>query len=277
MSPQQRQLRRVWATAATPLADSFPRRHSRATRYDYGALFALLPDPKRTFGRTLQQVHSGPGCHVTLGFLPTGLPWGRSNAARTALLPKRALPPGCPSPPGALCVPRLRVQHRLLLCHEPRRPSALPALHNLPDCLTAALDDSGIDTKGDGVLDMHADFVSTLFFNLRHDECVPARHPAPRRHSPRVVQGDAPAVRLCLCATVVVADRYAQWEADGMDRWRDRCAALMPKAACVDRWVHWVHALCTIARPFGDPSNRLRSFRQSLPSPLVLPNFPTAV
>jgi 2-polyprenyl-6-methoxyphenol hydroxylase-like FAD-dependent oxidoreductase len=44
-------------------------------RYDYGALFALLPDEKSTFGRTLTQAHGGPGCHETLGFLPTGLPW----------------------------------------------------------------------------------------------------------------------------------------------------------------------------------------------------------
>lgn len=45
-------------------------------RYSYGALFALLPDPEATFGTTLQQVHAGPGCHTTLGFLPTGHAWG---------------------------------------------------------------------------------------------------------------------------------------------------------------------------------------------------------
>ena len=45
-------------------------------QYDYGALFALLPDEHRTFGKTLTQVHGGPGCHTTLGFLPTGVPWG---------------------------------------------------------------------------------------------------------------------------------------------------------------------------------------------------------
>ena len=40
-----------------------------------GALFALVPDEEQVFGNTLHQVHSGPGCAVTLGFLPTGLPW----------------------------------------------------------------------------------------------------------------------------------------------------------------------------------------------------------
>ena len=45
-------------------------------QYSYGALFGLLPDEHRTFGRTLTQVHDGPGCHTTLGFLPTGVPWG---------------------------------------------------------------------------------------------------------------------------------------------------------------------------------------------------------
>ena len=43
--------------------------------YKYGALHALVPDEKHIFGTTLQQVHTGPGCHTTLGFLPTGLPW----------------------------------------------------------------------------------------------------------------------------------------------------------------------------------------------------------
>lgn len=43
--------------------------------YAYGALFALVPDEGHVFGRTLHQVHAGPGTHTTLGFLPTGLPW----------------------------------------------------------------------------------------------------------------------------------------------------------------------------------------------------------
>ena len=45
-------------------------------RYRYGALFALLPDEEHLFGNTLQQVHAGPGTATTLGFLPTGVPWG---------------------------------------------------------------------------------------------------------------------------------------------------------------------------------------------------------
>ena len=44
-------------------------------RYAYGALFALVPDESQIFGKTLQQVHAGPGTHTTLGFLPTGIPW----------------------------------------------------------------------------------------------------------------------------------------------------------------------------------------------------------
>ena len=43
-------------------------------QYPYGALFALVPDEDRVFGRALHQVHAGPGCHTTLGFLPTGVP-----------------------------------------------------------------------------------------------------------------------------------------------------------------------------------------------------------
>ena len=43
-------------------------------QYRYGALFALVPDEAHVFGRTLHQVHAGPGCNTTLGFLPTGLP-----------------------------------------------------------------------------------------------------------------------------------------------------------------------------------------------------------
>jgi len=56
-------------------------------RYDYGALFSLIPDELNTFGNTLVQAHAGPGCHETLGFLPTGLPWGaRSKADFTTTL-----------------------------------------------------------------------------------------------------------------------------------------------------------------------------------------------
>lgn len=55
-------------------------------RYAYGALFALLPDEARTFGTELRQVHAGPGCHRTLGFLPTGYAWGeRGGTFRTTL------------------------------------------------------------------------------------------------------------------------------------------------------------------------------------------------
>ena len=46
-----------------------------------GALFALLPDEGRTFGTALRQVHAGPGCHRTLGFLPTGFAWGDEGGA----------------------------------------------------------------------------------------------------------------------------------------------------------------------------------------------------
>ena len=86
-------------------------------RYAYGALFALLPDDGRTFGTALRQVHSGPGCHRTLGFLPTGYAWG---------------------------------------------------------------DEGGT-------------FRTTLYFNMRHDE-------------------------------------LPKWKADGLDRWRDECAKMMPEA-----------------------------------------------
>lgn len=48
-------------------------------RYAYGALFALLPDPQETFGNQLVQRHDGPGCHTTLGFLPTGKAWGSNT------------------------------------------------------------------------------------------------------------------------------------------------------------------------------------------------------
>ena len=107
--------------------------------YAYGALFALLPDPGRTFGAELVQRHAGPGCHTTLGFLPTGLPWG-----------------------------------------------------------------SGIDTVGDGVVDTHADFVTTLYFNLRGDEY------------------DAAAA----------SGGYLGGGGDGrLQAWKDRCSALMPEAA----------------------------------------------
>lgn len=51
-----------------------------------GALFALLPDEARTFGAELRQVHAGPGCHRTLGFLPTGYAWGDEGGTfRTTL------------------------------------------------------------------------------------------------------------------------------------------------------------------------------------------------
>ena len=102
---------------------------SRFRQYEYGALFALLPDEQRTFGSTLTQVHDGPGCHTTLGFLPTGVPWGH-----------------------------------------------------------------GIDTVGDGLVDMHAEFVTTLYYNLR-------------------------------------ADDYASWAAGGLERFKDECASLCPEAA----------------------------------------------
>ncbi len=55
-------------------------------RYEYGALFALIPDPQRTFGSTLTQAHAGPGCHTTLGFLPTGYAHGDAGGTfRTTL------------------------------------------------------------------------------------------------------------------------------------------------------------------------------------------------
>ena len=44
------------------------------------------------------------------------------------------------------------------------------------------------------MVDTHADHVTSLFFSLRHDE-------------------------------------LAAWEAGGLERWKDRCAALMPAAA----------------------------------------------
>ena len=97
-------------------------------QYSYGALFGLLPDEHRTFGRTLTQVHDGPGCHTTLGFLPTGVPWGH-----------------------------------------------------------------GVDTLGDGVIDTHAEHVTTLYYNLRVDE-------------------------------------FAAWQRGGLDKFRDTCAALCPQA-----------------------------------------------
>jgi 2-polyprenyl-6-methoxyphenol hydroxylase-like FAD-dependent oxidoreductase len=66
---RSQQLREQLGMGASSWAGSF-------RRYSYGALFALLPDPEATFGTTLQQVHAGPGCHTTLGFLPTGHAWG---------------------------------------------------------------------------------------------------------------------------------------------------------------------------------------------------------
>lgn len=58
----------------------------RFSRYAYGALFALLPDDARTFGTALTQVHAGPGCHTTLGFLPTGHAHGEAGGTfRTTL------------------------------------------------------------------------------------------------------------------------------------------------------------------------------------------------
>merc|ERR1711907_278432 len=98
-------------------------------QYAYGALFALLPDPTHTFGNHLQQVYSGEGCSVTLGFLPTGTPW-----------------------------------------------------------------ESGLDTLGDGAIDTRADFTSTMFHNLRHDE-------------------------------------FDKWERGGLAKWKDECCELMPDAA----------------------------------------------
>lgn len=60
-------------TRANALRDQLGLR-SWFKQYSYGALFALVPDEDHIFGRTLHQVHAGPGCHTTLGFLPTGLP-----------------------------------------------------------------------------------------------------------------------------------------------------------------------------------------------------------
>jgi 2-polyprenyl-6-methoxyphenol hydroxylase-like FAD-dependent oxidoreductase len=98
-------------------------------QYEYGALFALLPDEEHVFGRTLHQVHAGPGTHTTLGFLHTGLPW-----------------------------------------------------------------QGGIDTAGDGRADTAAESVATLYYNLR-------------------------------------ADEHAEWQRGGLERFKERCAELMPHAA----------------------------------------------
>ena len=78
-------------------------------------------------------MHAGPGCHTTLGFLPTGLPWGHGE----------------------------RSGHG----HGRAR----------------------------GFVGPHSEFTATLYYNLRHDD-------------------------------------LARWKADGLEAWKARCVALMPKA-----------------------------------------------